>query len=933
MAPLGSLILLSMILAVVILTTRQIVYPMLLKEHNERIQDMGDRVVTKIGSMLSRTETLALSISYTAMNLIPDIKAIANAVPSILDIEDFRSIVAGGGVWPEPYVFDPEKELFSMFWGRNLQGKLIFYDNYNQPQGPGYHHEEWYVPARYLPKDHAYWSRASVDPYSHQSMITCTAPMWRGSDFLGAATVDLKLGGLRKMFQHASKDMNGYIFAVDRNNRFIVFPKRALVAIPDKDNTGSNAIKIMTATQLGEKAPEFRPIADSLEEINWDIVRLARTEPGYDSDIVSKIASESYQIDIDDAQLITAIMTDPFRRITRTSNCLKTLHLKNDVILHSPAIAAIFHTPGTYWKIVVVVPEKTMFGAVSQITNRIMLWLMGLITLIFLMACLIRQRYLIRPLRTMTQQLKKMDQDSHDLGMELDVPDVRELGELARCFNKRTEALRNSEEKYRTIFNRAGEGISMSDIDGNFIAVNPKFAEIFGYDSPDELVSTIKTMDIYVNLEDRKRIMKELRHGRGQVQTEIWAKKKDGSKILVKLNIGAVRDRDGNIKYLVAMLKDITRSRQIEEELRHAQKMEVVGTIAGDIAHEFNNILTAISGYNELAQMKAAGDPVLAEYHSQIAVAARRAKDLVQQILAFSRDRERDTHPLDISIIVNKALKLLRSTIPASIEIVKDIHPTGKVMADPTGIHQVVMNLCTNACRAMEPGPGTLEVRLHEFAPDSMLAARKNIQQRTYALIEVRDTGPGVKEDKGLDLAMVHEIVQACNGHMEMENRRGEGSVSSVYLPVIDELGQDRISDVRTGQPADVHMGNGEHVMFVDDEEMIATLSGFLLEDAGYRVQVFQDSRAALNRLKQDPESWDAIITDMTTPGIKGEQLIAEAKRLNPSIVTILYTGYSEVLSTEKMTRAKPDAFLQKPVPREELLRVLGDLIKGRKRQ
>lgn len=946
--PLSFIILLFAMAIVVIYTTREIIRPILIKQYEHQIEDAGNMIVAEINGILGQAETVAIAIADVTASLGSDEQALKQVVPSLLNRHGYETFIAGGGVWPEPFKFDPKRRRRSFFWGRDQNGTLKYYDDYNAPQGPGYHQEEWYVPAKYLPEDKAIWSRAYIDPYSKQPMVTCAVPVRRGDEFVGAATVDLKLEGLATLFSQAAQTINGYIFVVDRNNRFLTFPKEELVC-QKLGHVGSGARclqKFITTRELADRDLEFRPVAKELAAINRHIIDLAHKKSGYRKNLASILARSSYQIDQREAKLIAAIIMDPLGNLAKKSNRLKSFYIDRDVLFHEAALTTIFNMPETYWKVVITVPEKAMTAPVNRMINRIIFSLLILLSFILIAANLLFHRHLVKPLRAITSQLKKIEEDSHDLSLKLDIPSDNELGELAYYFNKRTEALRNSEEKHRTIFNGAGEGISLSTLEGTFIAVNPRFAEIFGYDSPDEFISQVRTPNLYLNIEDREAVINPLKEGQDSVHCEIWLKKRDGTPILASLNLGAVKDKHGQIMYLIAMIQDITRNKKLEAELRHAQKMEAIGTLAGGIAHDFNNILAAISGYNELAQLKAGNDETLANYLSQIGIAVERARALVQQILAVSRKSKTEKRSVQPAAIVREALKLLRSTLPSTIEIKTEIASTSPILADPSDLHQIIMNLCTNAYHAMLETGGILSVRLTEKTIAADIAKILKLRPGTYVYLEIRDTGCGMDEKTlnkifepyfttkgkeqgtGLGLAVVHGIITSLEGAIKIDSNPGQGTVVQVYLPVIE----DESSKIPSASsPEDVRLpatGNGERIMFVDDEEMICEYSKVMLEKAGFRVETFMDSTEAYEVLRANPDQWDLLITDMTMPGLNGEELIKRVNQFLPDLPIILCTGYSQMLTDDRLDQLLIQAFLQKPVARNVLLRKVIKILK-----
>ncbi len=940
--PICFLLLLAAVIVVVVYSTHTIIKPVLLKERMYGIGETGKSVVTKINSMLGQTEIAASMVGSTATGLLPNFEAIKKTVPNIFDMDSLDQITAGGGIWPEPFKFDPSKERFSFFWGRDSNGRLRFYNDYNLS---GYHKEEWYVPVKYLKGNKVFWSSAYIDPFSHEPMVTCSIRMDKNGQFLGVATVDLKLSGLDKLFSETAKEIKGYIFAVDRNNRFIVFPRKEYILIKGSEHKGLSTRRYITSRELAQQYPEFKPISDKLEQLNKAIIERA-CRKGNVERLAKKLLEESNHITPKEALLIAAYLSEPKENRLSVTSRVESFSVDNDIILQEPAMVSVFLMPETNWKLVVTIPRRMAVAPVSQVTNSIVISLAVLILLVLFLAGLSLYHHILRPLRHITDQLKKIEKDSEDLSLELDIPANNELGELAYYFNKRTRELRNSEERYRTIFNRASEGISLSSINGDFIAVNPRFAEIFGYDSPEEVIKEVKTYNLYVNLADREKVLANIKAGKGTVHHEVWFKKKDGSHILVALNLAPITDSNGNVKYLIAMTQDITRTRELEAELRHAQKMEAIGTLAGGIAHDFNNILAAITGYTELALLKAQDIPQIQKYLSQIGLASQRAKELVRQILTFSRYTDARKEPQDLAKIINEALKLLRSTLPANITIETQMGPTRQILADPSDLHQIVMNLCTNAYHAMRESGGILAIALYEKKLTDNEAQELGLRPGSYAVLQVADTGCGMEQDMldkifepyfttknqdegtGLGLAVVHGIVKGLKGCVRVESSPGKGSIFKVFLPVLKQEPTTNHKQPPVSKITKIN-GSGKRVMFVDDEEMICSIFKTMLEEMDFQVDVFRNGQDALKKLKKTPKGWDLLITDMTMPGISGSDLIKAARSLNPDMAVILCSGYSDILTEEFLMKLGVNAFLSKPVERLVLLRALAKIFPG----
>jgi signal transduction histidine kinase/ActR/RegA family two-component response regulator len=408
----------------------------------------------------------------------------------------------------------------------------------------------------------------------------------------------------------------------------------------------------------------------------------------------------------------------------------------------------------------------------------------------------------------------------------------------------------------------------------------------------------------------------------------------------------AIRWIDGRHVHL-QVATDITEIKAMEQErlhteaqLRQAQKMEAIGTLAGGIAHDFNNILSAILGYSELALDDALHGRASANYIREILKAGGRARDLVYQILTFSRQTETEAKPIMVQPIVKEALKLLRASLPSTITISDATRCNAIVEADPIQIHQVIMNLCTNAGHAMRPTGGTLEVTLtKETLTGNHTDQMPDALPGEYLKIAVSDTGPGIDreildrifdpyfttkqkgEGTGMGLAVVQGIVQNCHGFVTVETFAGKGACFNVYLPVI-HMDEPEKTKVHVAVP-----GGHEHILFVDDEPPLADLSKQILERMGYRVTIKTSSLEALEVFTSNPDAFDLVISDMTMPHMTGDVLTRKLQEVRPGIPVIICTGYSEKVTQEMIERLKIRALIMKPIIRDELLLAVRQVI------
>jgi signal transduction histidine kinase/CheY-like chemotaxis protein len=388
-------------------------------------------------------------------------------------------------------------------------------------------------------------------------------------------------------------------------------------------------------------------------------------------------------------------------------------------------------------------------------------------------------------------------------------------------------------------------------------------------------------------------------------------------------------------EYNCAFVRDITDRKSAEEEkiriekqLRQAQKMEAIGTLAGGIAHDFNNILSVILGYADIAKADISADSRLAENLDEIIQAGLRAKDLVKQILAFSRQAEVDRIQIQPSTILKESIKLLRSSMPATIEIHENVDPdTGIIFADPTQIHQVVMNLFTNAFHAMEESGGKLEIVLKEVKLErDDIGNEPGVEPGEFIRLTVSDSGTGIApeirdnifdpyfttKDKGrgtgMGLAIVHGIVRSYGGFINVESEPGKGSTFDVYLPSIRKEIMDEQTDFE-----EIPTGN-ESILFVDDEEILVDMGKYMLERLGYDATVQKNSQEAFEIFRENPSRFDLVITDQTMPGMTGAELSKKMLEIRPDLPIILCTGYSTIISEAKAKSIGIREFALKPL-------------------
>jgi|GEM_PF-942973 len=510
-----------------------------------------------------------------------------------------------------------------------------------------------------------------------------------------------------------------------------------------------------------------------------------------------------------------------------------------------------------------------------------------------------------------------------------------------------TERKKSEEAHMRlaTAVEQAAELILITDTDGTIQYVNPSYERVTGY-TRDELIGK------------NSRILKSGKHDQAFYKDlwdtihsgEVWRgriinKTKSGRLYQEEATITPIRDSAGNIINFVGVKRDVTRESMLEKQLQQAQKMEAIGTLAGGIAHDFNNILAAISGYSELARLDMKNNPRATNNLDKVLKASYRAKELVSQILTFSRQADYENKPVHIGSVVKEVLKLMRASLPTTIEIQQIIdQDIGNVLADPTQIHQVVMNICTNTDHAMRDKGGILQVSLNRPKGDPEFTLQFPGQDpESHLRLKISDTGHGMPpevlerifdpyfttkekgEGTGLGLAVVHGIVKNHNGHIAVHSEVGKGSTFCVYLPRIARHAKRWHKNAAKTIPR----GN-EHILLVDDEKDIVQMEQQMLEHLGYEVTIRTVSVKALRDFQSQPNKFDLIITDMTMPKMTGDLLAQEIRKIDPAVPIVLCTGFSAKMSDETARSIGISEYLLKPLALGKLAKTVRDLLDDR---
>ncbi len=508
------------------------------------------------------------------------------------------------------------------------------------------------------------------------------------------------------------------------------------------------------------------------------------------------------------------------------------------------------------------------------------------------------------------------------------------------------DALARSEAGYRTLFEHATDAIFLTAADGRIIEVNQNAVRLTGRTRVELLKRNAFELIVPDDHEDVRQGLQEIEREGAHLNVHRFLRR-DGGIFSGEMNTKLLPDGR-----LLSMVRDVTERRvaeeqrqRLERELRQAQKMQAMGTLAGGIAHDFNNILAAILGNAQLLQLMLPPEHNGHGTLSQILVASHRARDLVQQILLFSRQREQIRQVLQLEPLVKEALKLIGVSLPPSIRLEVAVAPgLPSVLADPTQIHQVIVNLCTNALHAMRNDGGTLQLALSAISlPEESTQSKPDLPPGRYVCLTVADTGHGmdaatmeriyepffttkpVGEGTGLGLAVVHGIVQSNEGAISVASHPGKGTTFKLYFSA-----RAGAIDPEPRPVEGLRAGRGEHIMFVDDEVPIVEVTKAMLVRLGYRVTAFTDARQAFEYLQNGSREVALLITDLSMPGLSGVDLIREAMRLNPDLPVILLTGYGKAFDSKAAVSLNISEVMHKPFTLENLSNAIGSALEDR---
>ncbi|MCP4115806.1 MAG: PAS domain S-box protein [Desulfobacteraceae bacterium] len=503
--------------------------------------------------------------------------------------------------------------------------------------------------------------------------------------------------------------------------------------------------------------------------------------------------------------------------------------------------------------------------------------------------------------------------------------------------------LMEEKERLKITLRSIGDAVIATDLEGRITFLNHAAENLVGWSRSKAIGTPLSDILTIIDAKSRERftnLAKTIIESRGIISNTMDGIliSRDGSERIIADSGSPIWDMKGKITGAVFAFRDITEEKQLERDLRQFDKMESIGTLAGGIAHDFNNILFAIMGYTDLAMLRSDKDNAVIPYLKKTHQACNRAKNLIHQILTFSRHNNQVFKPVKISSVIKEAVKLLGASLPSTIDLHLDIRSDSKVMADATQIYQVIYNLCINAAQAIENNLGFIRVRLtDEEATQEQSVLHPELKPGKYVKLSVQDSGHGIPSDNqekifkpyyttkqagkgtGMGLAIVHGIITNHDGAITVSSTPGKGSTFDIFFPVFEKT-EFEVSGVAPFEP--LPTGN-ERIFLVDDEEEVVELERQILEKLGYTVTARTSSKKALEEFSTAPDKFDLFITDMTMPEMTGYQLAERLKAIRPDMPIILCSGYNQYISEEKTKAIGINAFALKPVTMIDLSKII----------
>ena len=774
---------------------------LLRKETYEKIRLTGLSIVTHLDERITYAETLAITMAKLAEKLPPDITLHKQLFPSLINHvihhDDAQGLIVGGGVWPEPYLFEKNTERRSFFWAQGDKGILRYYDDYNHSDGLGYHQEEWYVPVKYLLANEVFWSKSYIDIYSRELMVTVSAPMFRKGVFYGATTIDLRLSGFQAFLEKSSKALQGYAFALDRNGKFLSFPDEQLTK--EKES-------FMYLEQLAEKIPSYKPILTAVK--NNPLTDISEKQ----KDVAEKIASESYQINLNEAEIIASMLDESHSGSKEPVS--QQLILQDDYFLKQAVLVSVITMPETFWKIILVVPlniiekderllySKLAFATFLSVSGA------GLLILLFL------KYVFIRPFSELNRQLKTIS-FSEDNGIFFKSSDKGEIGQLVALFNQRSQQLLDTQQQLLVNIERLKRSQAFAqvgswewNIETDELFWSEQISILLGMSDEDIHVS----YDAFINAvhpDDRVRVEKAIQDcmDRGiKYEVEHRVIREDNSICWLLEQGNVVRDEQGQPVKMLGIVQDITWRHQVRQQLIEASLIaekasQAKSEFLAQMSHELRTPLNAIIGFAQLLELdKDLLDESQLESVQEIYIAGLQLLALIDDILYFVEvDKGKIDTKLEViclNPIVEIAINIISDIFVNSTIVVDNQLPEREIFiyANEDLLQQVLLNLLSNAIKYNRPnGSVVLSVEtindgtLRLFVTDTGYGLSKEAIDKVFTAFERLSAKNGAIHGTGIGLNLCKKLMLLMDGDIGVDSTLDEGTCFWIDLVQMTE--------------------------------------------------------------------------------------------------------------------------------------------------
>jgi len=794
------------------------------------------------------------------------------------------------------------------------------------------------------------WSNIYLDSVGQGLLITASTPLYsKSGEYLGASGVDVTLNtivnDIIRNIPSCHKMEGLFSFLIDNQGRLIAFPPEYLDMFEIKIHQDKlkDASIVLQHSILDSSNSEIRRIGETMLKKNFQVSGFVLNRQHY---LISShfMPSTGWRLGVVVSESVVLASVQELRNTADLTigKMTSKFALLTALLLIFAIIVIVVFSIKNFIKPLDKLSKSALRVKEGDLTTHVDIYTkneIGSLAKIF--------NNMIDTLREVRDQEKthteKLEQKVKNRTQKLQIKNEEQKSTLQKLKQEILErkqideALKASEKKYLSLFQNAQVALFRNKLsDGKVLEINERYAKMAGYSNIEDCMTEFNAADAWADPKGRKELLRVLQENGFVRDYETEIVRRDGTNIWISFSATIFPEQgflEGSIVEITERKRSEIEREKLQAQLNQAQKMESIGTLAGGIAHDFNNILFPIVGHTEMLMEDSPENSPFRDNLNEIYTGALRARDLVQQILAFSRQGASELKLMKMQVIIKEALKLIRSTIPTTISINQNIQPDcGAIKADPTQIHQIVMNLTTNAYHAMEEAGGELKVGLKEVELGQQDLIYTDLTPGRYACLTISDTGIGITKDvidkifvpffttkekgkgTGMGLSVVHGIIKNMSGKIEVDSELGKGTEFYVYLPIAESTFKIEESPIK--EPI---RGGDERILLVDDEELIIKMEKQALERLGYRVTSRNSSIDALETFRDSPDKFNLVITDMAMPKMSGDKLAVELIKIRPDIPILLCTGFSEAMTEEKIKSLGIKDLLLKPIIMKDL--------------